>query len=207
MGHTVICIGREFGSGGHEIARRTGSRLGIPVYDEEMLTLACGLGDVREELLRSEDERPVNPFLFRTMHEGNEKVSRTMPAGHVLYDLQAIVMRRLVKEGDCIIVGRCADHILNSEDAELLTVFIHAPLEQRIQRKMELESLPYAKVKKQVEKKDRQRRKYYESHTGMEWGSADHYDLMIDTGQMTLDEAADRIAEAYKCSKKPLSES
>ena len=198
MRNTIICIGRQFGSGGHEIALRTGKKLGLEVYDEEMITLACGKGEVREEVLRSEDEKPVNPFLFRTMHEGNEKVNRTKPAGDVLFDLQSLVIKDLAKAGDCIIVGRCADDVLKQEDVNVLSVFIQAPFDYRVKRKMELENLSQGKTEKLVTRTDKHRRKYYESHTGKEWGAESTYDLIFDTGTMALDEVADQIASEYQ---------
>lgn len=198
MQNTIICIGRQFGSGGHEIALRTGTKTGLKVYDEEMITLACGKGEVREEILRPEDERPVNPFLFRTMHEGNEKVNRTKPAGDVLFDLQSMVIKDLAKAGDCIIVGRCADAVLKQEEIDVLSVFIQAPFDQRVKRKMELENLPLGKTVKLVTRTDRHRKKYYESHTGNEWGAGSTYDLLFDTGTMTFDEVADQIVTEYR---------
>lgn len=201
MKHTVISIGRQFGSGGHEIAIHLGKLLSLPVYDDEMISIACGIGDVREEILRPEDEKPVNPLLFRTMHEGNEKVKRGDPAGKVLFELQSMAIRHLAKENDCIIVGRCADFVLEKEDVNVISVFVKAPLEARIERKMKLESMPYAKVKKQVEKKDRQRQKYYESHTGRIWGEEGTYDLVIDTGNVSLEDAADLIAQRFRSVK------
>ena len=143
----------------------------------------------------------MNPLLFRTMHEGNEKVKRGDPAGKVLFELQSMAIRHLAKENDCIIVGRCADFVLEKEDVNVISVFVKAPLEARIERKMKLESMPYAKVKKQVEKKDRQRQKYYESHTGRIWGEEGTYDLVIDTGNVSLEDAADLIAQRFRSVK------
>ena len=82
MGNPVICIAREFGSGGHEIAVRTGAALGIRVYEKDLLHLACKYGELSEKLMQSADERATNPFLFRTVHEGNYHVARgLLPCG------------------------------------------------------------------------------------------------------------------------------
>ena len=76
MGHRVICIGRQFGSGGHEIAVRTAERLGIKVYERELLHLACKYGELSANLMESSDERATNPFLYQGVYEGNYHVIR-----------------------------------------------------------------------------------------------------------------------------------
>ena len=76
MENKIICIAREFGSGGHEIALRTGSRLGIRVYEKDLFHLACRDGELTEKMMESADERATNPFLYRTVNEGNFHFSR-----------------------------------------------------------------------------------------------------------------------------------
>lgn len=59
MGHRVICIGRQFGSGGHEIAVRTAERLGIKVYERELLHLACKYGELSANLMEVPTKGPL----------------------------------------------------------------------------------------------------------------------------------------------------
>lgn len=123
MGHRVICIGRQFGSGGHEIAVRTAERLGIKVYERELLHLACKYGELSANLMESSDERATNPFLYQGVYEGNYHVIRGLPTSEVLFALQSHEIKRIAKEEDCIFVGRCADFVLRDTDAQLLKVF------------------------------------------------------------------------------------
>ena len=170
MENKIICIAREFGSGGHEIALRTGSRLGIRVYEKDLFHLACRYGELSEKMMESADERATNPFLYRTVHEGNYHVTR----------------------------GRCADYVLREEKVKLLRAFVRAPLEKRIERKMQQENLTREKAVRLVRKMDKRRKKYYESYTGLAWGSPDGYDLCIDTGTTEFEAAVNQICLAYQ---------
>lgn len=98
MENRIICISRQFGSGGHEIAVRTADLLGIRVYERELIRLACEYGELSEKTLSSSDERATNPFLFQTVHEGNYHVLRGKPTSEVLFALQSHEIRRIAKK-------------------------------------------------------------------------------------------------------------
>ena len=198
MENRIICIGREFGSGGHEIALRTGSRLGIRVYEKDLFHLACRYGELSEKMMESADERATNPFLYRTVHEGNYHVTRGLPTSEVLFELQSHEIRKIAKGESCIFVGRCADYVLREEKVKLLRVFVRAPLEKRIERKMQQENLTREKAVRLVRKMDKRRKKYYEFYTGLAWGSPDGYDLSIDTGITEFEAAVNQICLAYQ---------
>lgn len=198
MKNKIICIAREFGSGGHEIALRTGSRLGIRVYEKDLFHLACRYGEISEKMMESADERATNPFLYRTVHEGNYHVTRGLPTSEVLFELQSHEIRQIAKGESCIFVGRCADYVLREEKVKLLRAFVRAPLEKRIERKMQQENLTREKAVRLVRKMDKRRKKYYESYTGLAWGSPDGYDLCIDTGTTEFEAAVNQICLAYQ---------
>ena len=79
MVHKIICIGRQFGSGGHEIAVRTGAKLGIRVYERDILHLACKYGELAVKTLEKADETATNPFLFQGVYEGTSTLSGDCP--------------------------------------------------------------------------------------------------------------------------------
>lgn len=193
----VICIGREFGSGGHEVAVRLAEYLGIKVYEREILHLACKYGEVPMKSLEKADEKATNPYLFETIHEGNYHVLRGMPTSEVLFSLQSHEIKRIAAREDCIFVGRCADYVLRDSDVRLFSAFISAPFDYRVQRKMEQEKLSQEKAKRLVKKIDKQRKKYYEGFTGRKWGNPDNYDLYIDMGKCSMEQAVWDIAEQY----------
>lgn len=198
MANKIICIAREFGSGGHEIAVRTGARLGIRVYEKDIFRLACRYGELSEKMMESADETATNPFLYRTVHEGNYHVTRGLPTSEVLFELQSHEIRHIAGRESCIFVGRCADYVLREEDVKLLRVFVRAPLEKRIERKMQQENLSHEKAVRLVRKMDKQRRKYYESYTGQVWGNTGGYDLDVDTGVTDFDDAVEQICQLYQ---------
>ncbi len=198
MGNKIISIAREFGSGGHEIAVRAAAQLGIRVYEKDLFRLACRYGELSEKLMESADETATNPFLYRTVHEGNYHVTRGLPTSKVLFDLQSHQIRHIAARESCIFVGRCADFVLRDQEVNLLRVFIRAPLENRIKRKMEQENLSREKAARLVRKMDKRRKKYYESYTGLVWGAPEGYDLCIDTGTLDFDGAVDQICTAYQ---------
>ena len=216
MGNRIICISRQFGSGGHEISVKTADLLRLRVYEKELVHLACEYGELSESVMSDSDEKATNPYLFRTVHEGNYHVVRGKPTSEVLFALQSHEIRRIARreecvfvvqsqiirgladKGPCVIVGRCADYVLRDADVRLLRVFVSAPEEQRIARKMEQEHLTQPQAARLLRKMDKQRRKYYETYTHHVWGDSTNYDLCIDTSTCTLDEAAARIADRFR---------
>jgi len=197
MGNHIICIGREFGSGGHEIAVRAAEQLGIKVYEKNLVHLACKYGELAVKTLESADEKATNPYLFQTVHEGNYHVARGLPTSEVLFKLQSHEIKRIAKSEHCIFVGRCADHVLKGMDAQVLRVFVSAPVENRIRRKMEQENLSHLRAKSLVRKMDLQRKEYYEHYTGQSWGKSQNYDLCINTGEVSIEQAVEMIIEKY----------
>ena len=197
MANKIICIAREFGIGGHEIAVRTASQLGIHVYEKDLFHLACKYGELSEKLMESADESATNPFLFRTVHEGNYHVTRGLPTSEVLFQLQSHEIRQIARQENCIFVGRCADFVLREEDVKLLKVFVQAPVDWRIKRKMQQEHLSREKAAHLVRKMDKRRKKYYESYTGQPWGDQGNFDVCIDTGTTPLEDAIRTICDMY----------
>lgn len=197
MANKVICIAREFGSGGHEIAVRTGSKLGIRVYEKDLFHLACKYGELSEKMMESADETATNPYLFQTVHEGNYHVTRGLPTSEVLFQLQSHEIKNIAQQENCIFVGRCADFVLREEDVKMLKVFVRAPLECRIKRKMRQEHLSREKATHLVHKMDKRRKKYYESYTGQDWGAPGYYDICIDTGITDFEEAVTTICSLF----------
>lgn len=198
MRNKVICISRQFGSGGHEIGVMTAEKLGLHLYEKSILRIACEYGGLNVKTLEDADEKATNPLLFRTVHEGNYHVLRGAPTSEVLFALQSHTIRRIARQESCIFVGRCADFVLKNAEVDVLSVFVCAPLEDRITRKMQNEQLSRDKAQRLVRKMDRQREKYYESFTNRQWGDPQYYQLYLDTGRISLEDAASLITERYQ---------
>lgn len=201
--HKIITIGRQFGSGGHEIGNMLSTRLDIPMYDNNLVRMAAEKLDIREETARAVDETTLNSFLtgyviapmeYRDSIRSDEY---TQPLNEQVYELQSEIIRKLSKRGPCVIVGRCAGYILK-DNPKCLDVFICADLEDRIQRIADRYDLSEKKAADKIKRIDRERKYYYESHTGLEWGSALSHQLLLNVSRLGMKETADVLEMVYR---------
>ena len=157
--NTIITIGRQFGSGGHVIGERLAKELGIPFYDKELLERAAKESGLCKEIFENQDERPTNSFLYSLVMDSysygyNSSVINDMPINQKVFLAQFESIRSLAKEGPCVIIGRCADYALE-DDPNLLSVFIHADLNQRVSRIAQLYDISDNKAKDRIKRTTR----------------------------------------------------
>ena len=188
--NTIITIGRQFGSGGKEIAEKLGESLQIPVYDKEMLAVAAKDSGICQELFESHDEKPTNSFLYSLVMDTysmgySPNAYMDMPINHKVFLAQFDAIKKLANEGPCILVGRCADFALDSYD-NCLSVFIHANLDARIRRIARMYDLTEAKAKDMIVKTDKKRATYYNYYTNKKWGAAESYELCLDSSKLGI---------------------
>ena len=194
----IVTIDREFGSGGHEVARRLAERLGIPFYDEEIIARAAKNTGYHEEYIRDNDEKAPE-FSFGALFNGMDNFQESPFAK--IQEEEFNIIREIASEGSCVIVGRAADYILAEE--RHVSIFLFAPFEERARRKQQLHNMAepenlydIATSEKLVRQIDKQRRRYYEFYTDNKWGGRDVYDLLINTSRAGVEGAVD-IIEAY----------
>jgi len=194
----IVTVDREFGSGGHEVAKRLAERLGIPFYDEEIIARAAASTGYQEEYIRDNDEKAPE-LSFSNMFSGFDTF-QTSPFAKIQEE-EFNIIRELASEGSCVIVGRAADYILAEE--RHVSIFLFAPFEERVRRKLQIHNsaepenlVDVPTVEKAVKQIDKQRRRYYEFYTDNKWGGRDEYDLLINTSRAGVDCAVD-IIEAY----------
>ena len=143
--NTIITIGRQFGSAGREIGNVIAKDYGIKLYDKEMLKRAAKESGICEELFETHDEKPTNSFLYSlvmdtySMGFASGSVNE-MPLNHKIFLAQFDAIKKIAEEGPCVLVGRCADYALEERD-DVLSVFIHADLEDRIKNVAKLNEL------------------------------------------------------------------
>lgn len=194
----IIAIGREFGSGGHIVGEMLADRLGLPYYDNELIKLAVEHGGMKGRTLDKFDEKKSNPLLFEGNYSGNEHAPKGQPMEDVLFKLQSDVICSLAQKGDVIIVGRCADKILEDAGHKVISIFIAAPLEQRVERIRKLYEIEKSKALSLIKKKDKRRKLYYTHHTGKQWGIPKSYQYYFNTEDLSLDQIADEVAMLYR---------
>ncbi len=198
----VITFARQFGSGGHEVAKTTAEILGIPFYDKELIAIAAKESGLSEHLFDGLDEKPTNSFLYSLVMGVQSGASTYCRYGDVtgsdnIFRIQAQVIRQIADKEPCVIVGRCADYILQ-EYENLVSVFVHANIEQRIERIMKRYDLKEKNAEDYINKTDKRRNSFYNFYTNRVWGSVDNYNLAIDTAQIGIKNAAEIIAEYVK---------
>lgn len=184
----IITIGREYCTGGLDIARAVAGRLGVPIYDKELITLAAKESGLSEEAIAAGEKRPSGSLLYNLYTMGSE-----LPLSDHVFVAQSRVIRQLADKGPCVIVGRCGDYVLRGR-ADVLRVFLHAPLEFR-RRRAAAEGLvpPDADEKAAsalLQKEDRRRAAYYNFYSEFRWGEAGHYDLCLNAamgGEVCVD--------------------
>lgn len=191
--NTIINIGRSFGSGGGYVGQAIGRKLGIPVYDNELISKVAEEKGYSKGLFQGEEKRnlfSVSSFFAsgRLSHLDSGYVN-----DNVLFQIQSEVIRSIAEAGDAVIIGRCADYILR--DLKCLDVFVCAPMEYRIKRLVELEGLSPEDAESLMRRKDRTRETYYNYYTFGSWGKADNYDLCIDSSILGIEGTADYIID------------
>ena len=179
QGNWVIAIGRQYGSGGHAIGQYLAMKLGFAFYDREMITEIAGLTGFSEEYVRKNEESMLSHLVHDLMNQAYVYADEDAPKD-AIFEAQAQAVKNCASRGNCVIVGRCADYILRDYD-RCVSLFLHAPIEHRVQRIMNTECLDERKARSAITKTDRRRGGNYSYYTNQIWGYADHYDLCIDT--------------------------
>ena len=200
--NTIITIGRQFGSAGREIGRVVAKHLDIKLYDKEMLNRAAQESGLCKELFETHDEKPTNSFLYSLVMDtyslGYSSGSYTdMPINHKVFLAQFDAIKKIADEGPCILVGRCADYVLKDYPG-CINVFICASKEDRKNRVMDKYHLSERKATEKMKKIDRERKYYYETYSGKEWGSIQSHQILMNSSLLGKEKIVEYLAALYK---------
>lgn len=194
----VICISREYGSGGHEVAEKAAALLNIPCLDKQLMEQAISLSGLPQKLLKEAEEKVTNPFLHTTVYDGSQREFYGMAPGDIVFELEKRHILEQADKGDCIIVGRCAEMILKDTNHLVVNIFITAPFNYRVQRKQdEFKEMDQRRLEAYIRRVDKQRKAYYEYHTGKDWGQPFNYDVCLNSASMGIDRIAELIADSF----------
>ena len=207
---SIITIGRQYGSGGHEIGQKLAKELGIKCYDKELLDRAAKESGICQELFEHHDERPTNSFLYSLVMDtysmnGAASGYTEMPLNYKVFLAQFNAIKQIAKEGPCVMIGRCADYALADFD-NCISIFVHADMDKRIKRIASKYALTEAKARDQIlkvrpdakempdrmwesqlAKHDRARASYYNYYSDKKWGDGSSYNMCIDSGVCGID--------------------
>lgn len=198
----VITIGRQFGSGGREIGSRLAGELGIGFYDKNILRMNSDESGIKESYYHLADERPGSKLLYKiikrlTPELGAPSLGSDLVSADNLFRFQSEVIRQLADGEDCVIIGRCADYVLEGREG-LVRVFLYADMDYRVKRIRELEYYEDKDVEKNIKRIDRERRDYHRYYTGRDWENVLNYDLMLNTAGLGIDGAVKAVLEYLK---------
>lgn len=191
--NTIINIGRQFGSGGKLIALRISEVLGIPVYDNELISKAADESGFSKELFERSDEKRSIFSMSSFFGSGRFGSAQNFVGDNELFKIQSEVIKNIAAKESAIFVGRCSNYILR--DSECLDVFITAPMEDRVKRVSERLGISAEEAQDRIVKQDRTRETYYNFFTFGNWGAASDYDLCVDSSLLGIDRTSDYIIE------------
>ncbi|MBR1963204.1 MAG: cytidylate kinase-like family protein [Muribaculaceae bacterium] len=204
MKNFVITIGRQFGSGGRELGQLLAAKLGIAYYDKQLLCKAAEQAGVSTDFVERSDER-FPSFLggFFSFNHGYSAIAcyqgvSSAISDENIYKAQSDAIKTIAERESCVIVGRSADYVLR-DHPRCINIFVHAPIEARIERIMKRGDCSSAhEARSRAEKTNKLRAHYYNFYTPKTWGDAASYDLSIDSSLMPMNDIVEVIAEYVK---------
>ena len=188
--YDYITIERKYGSGGHEIADKLAKRLGYKLYDRGVVVETCKRMGLSYDMVSGMDEQPPVKNIFKA--PGQEHLSLE----EQIYNTESEVIREAAEEKGCIFVGRCASEIL--KDKKVLRVFITADTQYRLNRAKTVEKIEAGKAEEVMRRFDKKREKFFTTNAGAKWGDNDYFDLIINSGKITIDDAVAMLEALIK---------
>lgn len=192
----IIVISREYGSGGSEIGRRLAEQLGIPYYDKNFVDTAVKSSGLSTDFLEEEEQKFISSLLFN-LATGGYRHNNDKAVADQVYIAESNALKEVAQQGSCVIVGRCADHILK-DDFDVFSVFVHAPFKTRVDRAIEQGRVPERRAESTVREKDRARARHYEYYTDKDWGDCNNYHLTVNSERFGIENSVELIKQALE---------
>lgn len=191
----VITISREFGSGGRTVGKLLAEKLGYNYYDSELIEKVHSETGFSEEFIAEQGEySPTKSFLsYAFIGRDINGVS----INDYIWNAQRKIIQELADTENCVIVGRCADYILSDRD-DVLNVFIHADMDFRAKRIVEIYGETDKSPEKRLRDKDKKRKINYKYYTDRDWGVCENYDVCFNTAKIDIETCVDIIAKLVK---------
>lgn len=195
----IITIGRQYGSGGSEIGKRLADSLGLHGYDKNILRMNSSESGIKESYFHLADERAGNRLLYKiinglTPEMGAPSFGSDLVSADNLFRFQSEVIRKLADEESCVIIGRCADYILEGVEG-LVRIFLYADMEDRAARIRDKNLYDPADVIKNIKRIDKERRDYHRYYTGRSWEDIGNYDMMLNTSALGVEGTVETIKD------------
>ena len=191
----IITISREFGSGGRFIGEELAKKLGFAYYDKNIINEIAEKSGLSPEYIQESAELSPKKGLFAYAFAGRDITGKSVE--DMVYEAQRKVILELADKESCVIIGRNADYILKDRD-DILNVFIHGNMPEKIQRITDLYNVEKQKAVKMMEDTDKRRKTNYNFYTDQNWGKASNYTLCLNSSQLGYDRCEKIIMECSK---------
>lgn len=195
----IICIGRQYGSGGREIGEKLSRELGVPCYDKLLIKKAALESGLSEEFIAKSEESPINSIQFLSGNPyadiagiGNTFYSESQMA----YNAEKAVIEKIAGQGPCVMIGRCVSSILPKE--KRLSVFIYADEDDKIKRVMQRNQISEREAVHRIRHMDRMRKQFFGFYSDTAWGHPESYDLMLSSSVFGTDGCVKMIIDSIK---------
>ncbi len=205
MKYPIITIEREYGSGGVLIGKRVAEELGIPFYNHEILEMAAERMGVPISKLEGAEENSPKSFLYSLLLNSNPNraMEDNIPISDKVYLMETKIIAELAAQGPCVIVGRCANHILR-ENPNHFSAFIYAPKAYRLKFAQTAYNVPEREIETLLPRVDNRREKFYNINTGGNWHDKDNYTLCLNSSKFGTEGCVDMIIHAVKALPDPV---
>lgn len=198
MKNYIITIARGFGSGGKEIGTKLAHRLGIPCYEEQILTMASEASGLNESLFHQVDEKMKGPALVKRLltipfPDAVKPQDSRFESDINLYNLQVNIIKELAKNTSCIIIGKCADYVLREYPA-VASFYIEAPRADCVESIVKKMGISESEAHKLIHKTDKYRADYYKYYTGgNDWTNPTNYDMTLNSAKIGREECVNML--------------
>ena len=197
----IITISREFGSGGRELGKRLAEELGIPCYDHEIIEMIAKENGFDERYVANVSEKSIEAAYPMTIgHRFAMPPLQIMDQPIRVAAAQRQIIENFAEKSDCVIVGRCADSIL--EDLNPMNLFVYADMASRVQRCVDRapagEDLTRKELEKMINQIDKQRRQYHQMYSDRRWGDKEGYHLCVNTSNREIKSLVPALAAYVK---------
>lgn len=200
--NVIITIAREFGSGGQQLGEMLSKNLGIKLYDKEFISMTAQRIGMDEQYIRK-NEQSIPSFWLKCIISKNSEhpLESSLSADDVMFVAESRIIQELADKSSCIIVGRCADYILKDRP-NVLKIFCYSDMESAVERCINEYGISREQAEPEIRRINRNRIRHYEYYTGGKWGEPHHYNLMLNTGCISIETACNLIRNLYLEMKK-----
>lgn len=191
--NSIITISRQYGSGGRFIAKLLAEKLGIPYYDNELITMAAKESGYSEAIFEKAEQLSTHSFLYSLSMFGSVDGIYGLPLADKVYIAQSEIIKKCADKGPCVIVGRCSDYVLKDYD-NVINYFIYSDEKSKIDRAIKYYGISADNAASELRKKDKKRANYYNYYTSQSWGDFNNYHLSLNSDAVGIDACVDILA-------------